>query len=204
MAGLDRRTGHQAQVVLRVRGHPLRVPGRGNLEADSPRRPDSGPVEDAKPRPAPSSTRPSRPRRSSGNPDLEMIGATFLYEDADGCHFMDQGTFETLTLLAGALGEDLLAPVRQPAGGDPEIQRCADRAVAAPLVELTVTNTEPGVRGDTASGGVTKPATLYTGPEIRARSSSRKASGCASIPKRASSQVGPEAPSCPYHGGSVL
>src|SRR5207342_827958 len=39
-------------------------------------------------------------------PDLEMIGATFLYEDADGCHFMDQGTFETLTLSRAALGED--------------------------------------------------------------------------------------------------
>jgi elongation factor P len=36
-----------------------------------------------------------------------------------------------------------------------------------PHVELTVTSTEPGVRGDTASGGVTKPATLQTGLEIR-------------------------------------
>jgi elongation factor P len=34
-------------------------------------------------------------------------------------------------------------------------------------VELTVTSTEPGVRGDTASGGVTKVATLETGLEIR-------------------------------------
>ena len=36
-----------------------------------------------------------------------------------------------------------------------------------PLVELIVTNTEPGVRGDTASGSVTKPAVLETGLEIR-------------------------------------
>ena len=36
-----------------------------------------------------------------------------------------------------------------------------------PHVELTVTSTEPGVRGDTASGSVTKPATLETGLEIR-------------------------------------
>jgi elongation factor P len=34
-------------------------------------------------------------------------------------------------------------------------------------VELAVSQTEPGVRGDTASGGVTKPATLETGLEIR-------------------------------------
>jgi elongation factor P len=36
-----------------------------------------------------------------------------------------------------------------------------------PIVELTIASTEPGVRGDTASGGVTKPATLDTGMEIR-------------------------------------
>jgi len=36
-----------------------------------------------------------------------------------------------------------------------------------PHVELTVTSTEPGVRGDTASGGVTKNARLETGLEIR-------------------------------------
>ena len=36
-----------------------------------------------------------------------------------------------------------------------------------PHVELKVTSTEPGVRGDTASGGVTKLATLETGLEIR-------------------------------------
>ena len=36
-----------------------------------------------------------------------------------------------------------------------------------PHVELTVTSSEPGVRGDTASGGVTKVATLETGLQIR-------------------------------------
>ena len=36
-----------------------------------------------------------------------------------------------------------------------------------PIVEMTVASTEPGVRGDTASGGVTKPATLESGLEIR-------------------------------------
>jgi elongation factor P len=36
-----------------------------------------------------------------------------------------------------------------------------------PHVELTVTDTEPGVRGDTASGGVTKNATLETGLQVR-------------------------------------
>ncbi len=35
------------------------------------------------------------------------------------------------------------------------------------FVELTVASTEPGVKGDTSSGSVTKPATLETGLEIR-------------------------------------
>ena len=34
-------------------------------------------------------------------PDLEKVAASFLYADGDGYHFMDQETFETLTLGAG-------------------------------------------------------------------------------------------------------
>jgi elongation factor P len=100
-------------------------------------------------------------------PDLEMIDATFLYEDADGCHFMDQGSFETLTLSRDTLGDDrLLLSDNLPV----QIQKFNGEPIGLqlpPLVELTVTATEPGVRGDTASGGVTKPATLETGLEIR-------------------------------------
>jgi elongation factor P len=51
-----------------------------------------------------------------------------------------------------------------------QIQRYNGRPIGIqfpPHVELTVTSTEPGVRGDTASGGVTKAATLETGLEIR-------------------------------------
>src|SRR5690349_22373142 len=39
-------------------------------------------------------------------PDLVMAKATYTYSDGDGCHFMDQETYETLTLSADALGED--------------------------------------------------------------------------------------------------
>src|SRR5687767_7148929 len=100
-------------------------------------------------------------------PDLEVIPATFLYTDAEGYHFMDQNSFETLTLREDLLGEDrqLLSdnlPV--------QIQKFNGNPIGVQLptiVELTVTYTEPGVRGDTASGGVTKSATLETGLEIR-------------------------------------
>ena len=41
-------------------------------------------------------------------PDLEMIAASFLYSDGEGCHFMDQASYETLTLGANLLGDDRL------------------------------------------------------------------------------------------------
>jgi elongation factor P len=100
-------------------------------------------------------------------PDLAMVSATFLYADGAGYHFMDQETFETLTLGTDITGEDRdflvdNLPV--------QIQRYNGTPIGLsvpPHVELTVTSTEPGVRGNTASGGVTKPATLETGLEIQ-------------------------------------
>ena len=100
-------------------------------------------------------------------PDLEVIGATYLYADTDGYHFMDQDTYETLTLRADTIGDDRELLVDNLAV---QIQKYNGNPIGVqlpPHVELTVTDTEPGVRGDTASGGVTKLATLETGLSIR-------------------------------------
>lgn len=100
-------------------------------------------------------------------PDLDFVAAAYLYSDADGCHFMDQTSFETLTLPADLLGDDRLLLSDNLLV---QVQRFNGRPIGLQLpavVELTVTATEPGVRGDTASGGVTKPATLETGLEVR-------------------------------------
>jgi elongation factor P len=100
-------------------------------------------------------------------PDLDTIDASFMYADSAGFHFMDQDSFETLTLNGDRVGDDrellvdnLVVQVQKYNGNPIGLQ-------FPPHVELTVTSTEPGVRGDTASGGVTKPATLQTGLEIR-------------------------------------
>ena len=100
-------------------------------------------------------------------PDLDTIDASFMYADSTGFHFMDQESFETLTLREDRVGDDrdllvdnLIVQVQKYNGNPIGLQ-------FPPHVELTVTSTEPGVRGDTASGGVTKPATLQTGLEIR-------------------------------------
>jgi elongation factor P len=100
-------------------------------------------------------------------PDLSMAPASFLYSGGDGFHFMDQETYDTLTLNADLIGDDkdllvenLVVQLQKYNGNPIGIQ-------FPPHVELTVTYTEPGIRGDTASGSVTKAATLETGMEIR-------------------------------------
>jgi elongation factor P len=100
-------------------------------------------------------------------PDLVMVPASYLYSGADGYHFMDQETFDTLTLGPDIVGEDrqllmdnVIVQIQKFNGSPIGLQ-------FPPHVELTVTYTEPGTRGDTASGSVTKLATLETGLEIR-------------------------------------
>jgi elongation factor P len=100
-------------------------------------------------------------------PDLDVAPASYLYGDAAGHHFMDQNSYDTLTLAPEVLGDDRHLLVDNLVV---QIQKYNGRPIGVqlpPHVELTVTATEPGVRGDTASGGVTKLATLETGLEIR-------------------------------------
>jgi len=102
-----------------------------------------------------------------GEPDLEMVSASYLYADSDGYHFMDQQTYDTLTLRADVVGDakDLLVD-----NVVIDVQKFNGNPIGLsfpPHVELAVKDTEEGVRGDTASGSVTKVATLETGMEIR-------------------------------------
>jgi elongation factor P len=102
-----------------------------------------------------------------GEPDLEMVDAMFQYADSAGFHFMDQDTFDTMTLSSEVVGDDRLLLVDNVLV---QVQKYNGAPIGLqfpPHIELTVTSTEPGVRGDTASGGVTKSATLETGLEIR-------------------------------------
>ncbi len=91
----------------------------------------------------------------------------FLYADGTDAHFMDSESYEQLAIPEGSLADklkwtrpndevDLLFIDEKPA----DLQLPSS-------VELEVTETEPGVRGDTASGGGSKPATLETGATIQ-------------------------------------
>jgi elongation factor P len=100
-------------------------------------------------------------------PDLVRVEATYQYADATGYHFMDQETFETLTLGADMVGDDRLLLADN---GLVQIHKFNGSPIGIqfpPIVEMTVAQTELGARGDTASGSVTKAATLDTGLEIR-------------------------------------
>lgn len=100
-------------------------------------------------------------------PDLQTLPATYLYSDADASYFLDQENFETIALSGEMVGDALDFLIE---GGLLQIHKYNGNPIGLQLpaqVEMVVTSTEPGVRGDTASGAVTKPAKLETGLEIR-------------------------------------
>jgi elongation factor P len=100
-------------------------------------------------------------------PDLDMVKASYLYSDGSGFHFMDQESFETVTLSGEMMGDALDFIVE---GAIIQLHKYNGNPIGLELpahVELQVTDTEPGARGDTASGSVTKTARLETGIEIR-------------------------------------
>ena len=93
---------------------------------------------------------------------LERQHVQYLYADGDQRHFMDTDTYDQIVLNASTVGDaarfirendvvDLLTYQDEPL--DIELP---------PAVNLTVTESDPGLKGDTASGA-TKPATLETG-----------------------------------------
>ena len=90
----------------------------------------------------------------------------YLYADGSDAHFMDSETYDQLAVPEGTLAEALkwIRP-----NEDVDMLYIDDQPSDVQLpasVELEVTQTEPGVRGDTASGGGNKPATLETGAHV--------------------------------------
>jgi elongation factor P len=98
---------------------------------------------------------------------LERRPMQFSYGDGHFYHFMDQQTFDDIMLTDEVIGPDQLKYLKE--GMECEGLVHNDRVITVELpsfVELTVTQTAPGIRGDTATGG-TKPATLETGATVQ-------------------------------------
>jgi elongation factor P len=99
-------------------------------------------------------------------PDLEEKQMQYLYESEGDFHFMDNETYEQLFLTRDQLG-DARNYLQENVTVTVLFHNNKPIGVEVPIfVELTVTATEPGVRGDTAAGA-TKPATLETGMAVQ-------------------------------------
>ncbi len=100
-------------------------------------------------------------------PDVQLTAASFLYADTEGFHLMDESTYEQFVFSSEQIGDDR-GYLKE--GTSLQILKYNGEPVALQLpqfVELKVQSAEPGMRGDTAAGGATKPATLETGLQVR-------------------------------------
>jgi elongation factor P len=97
----------------------------------------------------------------------EVRRMQFLYSDGADAHFMDSESYEQLMIPVSALAE----PLRWMKESDEvDVLYIDDKPADVQLpsaIDLAVAETEPGVRGDTASGGGTKPAVLETGARVQ-------------------------------------
>jgi elongation factor P len=98
---------------------------------------------------------------------MEMKNLQFLYRAGDDFHFLDHETYEQLSFSSEEVGQAQVGYLKE--NMDVVASFCEGKFVSIQVpmfVVLKVTNTEPGVKGDTAKSG-TKPATLETGLSIQ-------------------------------------
>ncbi len=106
-----------------------------------------------------------RPTEKFPQARIDRVEMQYLYSDGDLFHFMNTETYDQIALNQDAIG-DALKFVKE----NEMVKVCSHNgnvfAVEPPLfVELEVTETEPGFKGDTATGA-TKPATVETGAVV--------------------------------------
>lgn len=99
--------------------------------------------------------------------DIEEANVRFLYKEADGSVFMDEKTFDQTLISNEVIGanqqwlmEEVLYQIIFYKGQPIEL-------IPPTFMEMKIIETDPGVRGDTASGRVMKPATTETGAKIQ-------------------------------------
>jgi len=91
----------------------------------------------------------------------------FLYADGSDAHFMDTESFEQLAIPEVAVADSLKWVMPNEELDLLYVDERPSEVQVPSAVELAVAETEPGVRGDTASGGGDKPATLESGVTVR-------------------------------------
>lgn len=106
-----------------------------------------------------------RPTEKFPQARIDRVDMQYLYSDGDLYHFMDVNTYEQIALNTDTIG-DALKFVKE----NEMVKICSHNgsvfAIEPPLfVELQITETEPGFKGDTATGA-TKPAVVETGATV--------------------------------------
>ncbi len=106
-----------------------------------------------------------RPTEKCETAHIDRKDMQYLYNDGELYNFMDNETFEQIALNADVIG-DALKFVKENETVKVVSHKGQVFAVEAPLfVELEITECEPGVKGDTATGA-TKPCTVETGATL--------------------------------------
>jgi len=98
--------------------------------------------------------------------DVEELDMQFLYSDANSWIFMHPETFEQIPINSQVIGEIDKWVTEEDICKVLLWNEKPISVVAPTFVDLEITQTDPGVKGDTATGG-TKPATLSTGAVIK-------------------------------------
>jgi elongation factor P len=91
----------------------------------------------------------------------------FLYADGTDAHFMDTQSYDQLAIPQDQVAQSLKWIVPNEEVELLYVDEAPSDVQVPSAVELTVTETQPGVKGDTASGGGDKPATLESGVVVR-------------------------------------
>jgi elongation factor P len=97
----------------------------------------------------------------------EVHRLQFLYRDGSDAHFMDTGSYEQIVIPESAIS-DALQWMKE--SEEFEVLYIDDQPADVQLpsaIDVAVTETEPGLRGDTASGGGNKPAVVETGARVQ-------------------------------------
>jgi len=98
--------------------------------------------------------------------DIEDRKMQFLYQDGEQLVFMDQNTYDQIPFSAEQVG-DAMKYMKENLDVDVMFWRGSPINIELPsFIEATITECDPGLKGDTASGA-TKPATLETGAVIQ-------------------------------------
>ncbi|MES2272998.1 MAG: elongation factor P [Chlamydiota bacterium] len=98
--------------------------------------------------------------------DIEEAEMRFVYKESDGAVFMDEKTFDQISISNELIGNNAQRLMEEIVYHIVFYKGAPIELVPPTFMEMVIVDTAPGVRGDTASGRVLKPAVTETGAKI--------------------------------------